>query len=260
MKNHLYKAALVAALGMAGAVAAQAQNPAANDLVLGFTSQFNGVVNDYLVDLGPIPSAPGAISSSFSSSTFANTFTTSSGNALASGQVNVGIVGGSSSDAIFSELDTTATPSTTTAGSATPPADAKSNVDAAGLVATGLTLGTPAHTDQTSFFADVAESPTAGGANANNFTGYADNPLSTIDGTTESLVLDLWENANSGRTGVTGWTYEGYVDLGLSGGNLTATYDEPLISSVPEPSTYGIFGSIGLLLLGLRRHLTGKLA
>jgi hypothetical protein len=256
MKNHLYKTALAVGLGLAGATAAHAQNPNANDLVLGFTSQFSGVTSDYLIDLGQIPSSPGVLTTSFSPTTFGNTFTTSSGNALTSGALNVGIVGGSSSDAIFSELDGSATPLTTIAGSATPASDSRAALDNGGEIATGLTLGTTLQSSSTSFFSDVAENPNAGGASANNFTGYVDNPLTTINGTSESVVLDLWEDANSGRTGVSGWTYEGYVDLSLSGGNLTATFDEG-VNAVPEPATYGLFG-LGVLLFGLRRYLTSK--
>ena len=257
MKKHLYRAALAVGLGLAGTTAAHAQINN-NDLVLGFTSQFGGVVNDYVIDLGQIPSSPGAIDTSaiFDPTTFANTFTTSSGNALTSGAVNVGIIGGGALDVIDSVQDTSGFPSTTAPGSFAPGGSTPSNIGAAAEIASAITLGTPSQASQNSFYSDVAKNPTTPGANNNSFAGYVSNPLTTIDGTSQSLVLDLWEDTTTGRTGTTGWTYEGFIDLSLNGGNLTAAYDE--ITTVPEPTTYGICG-LGVLLFGLRRKLTGKL-
>ncbi|HEY3762962.1 MAG TPA: hypothetical protein VGN23_14550 [Verrucomicrobiae bacterium] len=254
MKNNLYKTALVAALGLAGATAVQAQTVGPNDLVLGFTSQAAGVTDDYLIDLGQIPSTPGTfdISTTFNATTFGSTF----GSALSGNELNAGIVGGSTSSAIDSTLDISGNPSTLSPGSSAPAASTKSFVDNAGDIATSLSLGTPAHSAQTSFFSDVAENPTTAGANANSFAGYVSNPLSTMTG--NSIVLDLWENSDSGRSGVTGWTYEGYVDLSFSGNDLTATYDEP--AATPEPATYGIFGCVGVLMLGMRRKFGSRIA
>jgi hypothetical protein len=260
MKNHLYKAALAAALGLAGATAAHAQvNP--NDLVLGFTSQFGGVSNDYIVDLGQLPPSSGYMNtSSFSSSAFASAFTTSSGNALTSGTVNVGIVGGNdgnSVDVFDSTLDTSLTPSASTPGSNPPGGATPSNISAAAAVATSLSLGTVAQSSPTSFFYSIAENPmTPGSSGVSSFAGYVSNPLSTINGSDPIITLDLWEDSQVGAHGTTGWDYEGYVELNLTGGNLTASFDSP----VPEPSTYCLYGVGGLLMFAVRRKLSAKVA
>lgn len=261
MKSNLYKAALAAALGLAGAAVAHAQTlPNADDLVLGFTSQFAGVTSDYLIDLGQLPSAPGVISTSFNSSTFASIFTTSSGNALTAGAVNVGIVGGTTgADAITSLLDTSSLPSATVPGSSAPPPNTKSAIDAAGGLADSLYLGVTPQSSANSFYGDVAENPTTDGSQPNSFALYLNsNPLTTMSGTTENVTLDLWSDSNSGRSGTTGWSYDGYVDLSMNGGNLTASFDE--VTPAPEPAAYAIFGVLGVLMLGLRRQLKGKLA
>jgi hypothetical protein len=260
MKNHLYKAALVAALGLAGAAAAHAQvNP--TDLVLGFTSQFGGVTDDYTLDLGPLPTSPGYINTSaFSSSSFASAFTTSFGNALTSGAVNVGIVGGSDNatvDVFDSTLDTSGTPSASTPGSNPPGGATFSNVSAAGAVASSLGLGLVPQITPTSFYYSIAENPTTvGSSGVGSFAGYVSNPLSTINGADPIITLDLWQDAQSGPHGTTGWEYEGYVQLNLTSDDLTASFDSP----VPEPSTYCIYGIGGLLMLVLRRKFSGKVA
>lgn len=255
MKNLFYKAALVAALGYTGVTAAHAQiNP--NDLVLGFTSQASGVSDDYLVDLGQIPTTSGTSLnvSGFNGSTFSSIF----GSALANGEVNAGIVGstpGTSGDVIFSRLNSAGTPGL--AGSATPPGDTLPALrDAAGTVSsTSLTLGEVAQTQTTSFYYNIAQNPMADGtAGISSFAGYADNPLVTIP-SSESVVLDIYEDSYTSRAN-NGWTYDGSVTLNLSGDSLSAVY----VSPVPEPATYALFGGLGMLMLVLRRKWSGKVA
>jgi hypothetical protein len=257
MKNPFYKAALVAALGYAGVTAAHAQiNP--NDLVLGFTSQASGISDDYLVDLGQLPATPNTSLnvSGFSWTTFNSIF----GSSLGNGQVNAGIVGstpGNNGDVILSELDN-GTGNPFTAGSATPPGDTTSALkDAAGTVSsTSLTLGEVAQTQTTSFFYNIAENPmSVGAAGISSFAAYADNPLVTVP-SGESVTLDIYEDTYQSRSPGS-WAYDGTVTLNLSGDSLSAVYD---VSPVPEPSTYVIFGGLGMILLGLRHKWNSKRA
>jgi hypothetical protein len=253
MKKNLYKAALMAALGLAGVTAAQAQINN-NDLVLGFTSQFTGVTQDYLIDLGPLPSnipanynTPLSVSG-FNSATFGGIFDT----ALANNAVNLGIVGStpngdSGGEVILSILDNgTGTP--TLAGSLTPPSDTESALANASDIPTTLVLGPVSQSANGSFFNNVAENPTTPGIAGNNsFTGYSDNPLSTLGGS-ESILLDLYENTFAPRT-ASSWVYAGDVSVDVSGDTLTATFDP-----VPEPGTALIAGISGLSLVLLRRR------
>ena len=254
MKKNLYKAALVAAIGLVGATAAQAQIND-NDLVLGFTSQYAGVSDDYLVDLGPLPANTSANYNlalpvtGFSSATFSSIFSS----ALANDAVNVGIIGatpsgGSGGDVFLSQLRASLAGSPGGPNSATPPSDTESALANASSIPTTLTLGEVAQTANGSFFNNVAESPTAVGlTGTSSFAGYADNPLSTIGGS-ETIYLDLYENQFAPRTS-SSWEYVGDVALDLSGGALSATFDP-----VPEPGTALIAGVAGLSLLLLRRR------
>jgi len=237
----IYKSVLLAALGLGGVTAAQAQINN-NDLVIGFTSQAAGVTDDYLVDLGQIPGTPNTSLnvSGFSISTFSSTF----GSALSDGEVNVGIIGGQGSgpaDVYLSILDGLSAPAN---------APTLSNIGNAAGVALGLSLGSVPQSGNGFYYA-VAENPTTDGAEANSFASYLDvNPLTTIGGS-ETALLDLYEDAGSGRTGTTGWEYEGDVAIDLSGPSFTATWD-PVI--VPEPATFGVFAVGGLMVLAVRRY------
>jgi len=253
----LYKAALLAAFSLGGVIAAQAQaNP--NDLLVGFTDTAGGVTNDYIVDLGQIPGTENTSLdvSGFDDSTFTSIF----GSALSGGQVNVGIVAGESSpgqDVIMSVLDNgTGTP--TVAGSSAPSTTPTGNNINLGASTVGaLLLGVQPQVSDASWYYNIAENPaTEGSAGNNSFAGYLNsNPMTTINGMTESLTLDLYEDVNNGRSGTTGWTYVGDVALDLNGGTLSATFDP-----VPEPSTYGLLSTGGLLLLAVRRLIGPKSA
>lgn len=251
MKKNLYKTALVAAFGLAGAAAAQAQvNP--NDLVLGFTSQYSGVTDDYLVDLGQFPTG-GAINVSLNTSGFNwSTFNSIFSGAMANNALNVGIVAGqngNSGDVIFSVLDN-GTGTYYSAGSSTPVGDTRSNLKNGAGIPLSLSLGEVAQgstgSPTTSFYSDVAENPTTPGAANNNFTGYVDNPLSTMGTYT---VLDLYEDAYTGGSSGS-WVFDGTVTIGLNNDTLTAIYD------TPEPGTGLIAGISGLSILILRRRFT----
>jgi len=253
MKN-LYKAALLAALGLISVTAAQAQSASGtinnNDLVLGFTSTVNGVSQDYILDLGQIPTAPNTQLGGISLSAFNSIF----GANLANGQVNAGIVGGLPSgtqDVITSTLQGAGAPSVS---------PSKGNISGAAGTVSGLQLGAVSQSSSASFFQNIAETPSTAGAAANSFAGYlASNPLSTI-GTSETLTLDLYKDTFSGKTGTTGWSFIGDIALDLSGPTLSAVFDPTSTAAVPEPATYGMLAGAGLLAVSLRRQVSRKTA
>ena len=79
------------------------------------------------------------------------------------------------------------------------------------------------------------------------------NPDSLI-GTSSVLYEDLWYNSDTSSRGTTGFTYEGYFTLDFTGSNPGVTF-----TPVPEPAALSIFAGAGLLLLTLRRRMTGKI-
>lgn len=256
MKNinkHLCRVALLAAFGLGGVTAAQAQINA-NDLLLGFTSP--SVTSDYIIDLGQIPGSAGQITlspSQFDAATFNSLF----GSALSGGQVYVGIVGaqagGISGDVLFS--------------AATQPATSPSATDlrsAAGFPS-GLALGQVNQTGA-SFYDLISQSPGQEGAAANSFALYAQSPLYAItasQGTgAQTIDLNLWEatyqTIPSSPPGA--YSGQGFISLNLSSGNLGVAYNQAALA-VPEPATYAILGVAAVLLLVFRRQrrqLTGK--
>jgi hypothetical protein len=257
MKNNLYKAALMAALGLAGAMTARAQY-ANDDLILGFTSNYGGNTTDYLVDLGQIPTGGNITANeetSLNVSGFSwSTFNTYFGSALANNAVNLGIVGahaGSTGNVIFSEYNNGSGATVLSPGSSTPPADTRSALQNGAAIPESLTLG-PVAQGGNSFYNLVAENPNTDGAAANSFAGYVDNPLSTL-GSGETIVFDLYEDSYS-LAGAGSWAYDGNVTVSLNGEALSAVYD------VPEPATYALFGSMGVLLLGMRRRRSSRIA
>jgi hypothetical protein len=70
-------------------------------------------------------------------------------------------------------------------------------------------------------------------------------------------TFNLYEALSSGTTHT--YTDIGTFNVDANNGVDTITFTGADVA-VPEPATYGIFGGIGVLLLGLRRQLTGKLA
>lgn len=271
--NKISRAALAAAGLALGTLAAQAQsNPNPNDIVLGF----NGVGSyDYLVDLGQVPTPPGTtLDLSSSISQFSSVFT--GGNV----GVTVGAVGGKTGTGAFSvgadvfstQLRTgnngAGVVGTETVFSKPFPASTISGAEADVL---GLTLsaanpsGTPPTvagqilaTDTGSWSYNIAQSPTTVGAKGSS--SFAQlmtpaNPMSTMSSST--ISLDLFQAVRTGNTTDNPWTYAGTLNLDFSSpSSPTLTF----VSAVPEPSSYGLLAGAGLLVLALRRKLTGRIA
>jgi hypothetical protein len=264
--NKLKTISLVAAGAAMMSQAVQAQsNPNNNDLVLGFTSQASGVTQDMVLDLGPIPSVTFPTTYQLDGTTAdLSAFTSVFGSALASGQVNVGIIGGLGGgvkDVILSTLDGGNGNATKPTG----PNPSKGNIaNAAGDVlslnaySAGSAAGenTTGAGSSTSWFASIAENPTTVGSSGSGTTyaEYVNNPMYTINGSTKSITLDLYKDSGTATSGsaTTGWTYAGNVTIDLSGSSLSAIY------SAPEPSSVALFGGAGLLALAFRRQIIRK--
>lgn len=259
MKNHLYKAVLAAALGLAGATAAHAQNQApSNDLLLGFTSP--NATSDYIIDLGQLLGASAEQITLTAGQYSDSTFTSDLGSEITAGTTYAGIFGskaGSAGDVITSS---TSTPFGGVAQSHT-------ILDAAASYPSSVALGSVAKTGQ-SVYNDISTAPGQSGNNANSFGEYEPEVLQTVSSSegTGGSVLDLTVyEATYGLTTSTAFADKGYVSIlfGSDGDIQGVAWDEAAtapVTSVPEPATFGIFGGIGMLLLGLRRQLTGKLA
>jgi hypothetical protein len=113
------------------------------------------------------------------------------------------------------------------------------------------TAGTPI----APFSAQVAMSPTTFGANSVG-ANVAD-PLSLLSGGTASLTL--WEATISGTSRsetISPWSELGTLSINANGGIDTVSFVG--VNAVPEPTTYGLLGGAGLLLLGLRRPFRKK--
>lgn len=260
MKNNLYKAALLAALGLGGVTATQAQINN-NDLVLGFTSpnatSISGTKYDYLIDLGNLSTieAGGASQLTLSGSQFDSaTFNSILGSAVTGGSAYVGIVGGtsgSSGDVFYSNASQ---PVTGTHG----------NYATAAGVVPGLTLGQVPQTGQ-SFYNWVAESPSSQGAMGNSsFSGYVGNPLYAVSASqgsgSQNIDLTLWEGTyTSIPSHASAFSNIGFISLNLTGGNLGVAWNQEAVpAAVPEPTVLALLGGAGLLLLGFRRQSIGK--
>jgi len=280
MKNQLYKAALLAALGLGSISAAHAQSdpsyPAAGDLVIGFSSTAAGVTQDYDVDIGQVSAltVDDNLSADLSVSTLQSIF----GANLAG--VSVGVVGYNNDPVLLGDTDlyrTTTrnagpyTPAYTSADSTTPtkPASNGAITTSAGDIASldvgdgqnGINKGTSSSPGAGSWSDLIAQSSTTVAFSGTGLATEAGNPMGVLVSNGSggyTLNLDMYEDNNSGTAGRT-YVYQGYfnLDISSSGGNLSSdsfTYDPT--AAVPEPGTYGLCAGAGLLLLGLRRQFS----
>jgi hypothetical protein len=236
--KRIYKAALLAALGLAGVSAAQAQT---EDVLLGFNDAAGptSAQNDYVIDLGYTGSglvaaaiADGGsidLSSTFSASLFSSAFSTDP-NYLA--DVAMGAVSGSQFPIYPESLYQTVK---------------LNNISRAQFNnATGLAgasdIGKYASTSTTGWTAFISPSPsqTVGGTLAQ----YSGNPLELIGG--GFRIEELYETSLASSGG----TPTAPVDVGHFTFDLGS---DSVIFSVPEPSTYALATCASLLALSLRR-------
>jgi hypothetical protein len=254
MKNHLYKAALLAALGLAGVSAAQAST----DVLLGFNdAASSSSKNDYVIDLGSYSSL---VSSAESNGGTVNLWTgiigttfnsayAFSADASALNDVAAGIVQsftGTYPHTLLVSAPTSVLSIFTPSGS---------QFNNAANSAQGVLTGTFASSsDPSTWTGAVAASATAGGTEVSG-DDVTDNALVNPMGQLVGGVLDLnlWETTKASTFGSTATDYEEvgsfHIDLNNDMINFTV---------VPEPSTYALLGLGGLLVLSLRNRLNRK--
>ena len=258
MNKQLYKAALLAALGLVGTTAAQAQYTP-GDLVIGFASTGAGVTEDYFVDLGSYSSL--TVNDNLSSTISYSTLSTIFGNNLTTGNVNVGVVGENGNSGMWVSANRATGPYTPpyTQANSTPPSTPTSGNYSTGTSiiggldpvqgANGLAQGNAA-----SWSYLIAATPSVGGTAANPLSTIIANPMAALstDGSGGyGANFDMYEDTRSSKP----FGYEGYFNLDINDGTVSLTYDP--VTAVPEPGTYGLLAGAGLLLLGIRRQFTG---
>jgi hypothetical protein len=253
MKNHLYKAALLAALGLALSPVAKAA-----DLYVGFNDYAKYGVSgtdtgdDYVIDLGAYTdfTTTSTFSTSISSALFTEAF---GGDANALNDVAVGAVAAGTISG--NDTYTYATGSPTLPSSA---AKYNEGHNAATSIPTGVYAASgssssptwdylvaqgPTETDQSgtgvsSQFGSVEDSLVNGDVTLTLYESLQTSPLSKGSAFTELGTLTI--DANSTGAGADTITYNG------------------VNASVPEPTTYGLCAGAGLLMLALRRQFVAK--
>jgi hypothetical protein len=246
MKKNLYKAALLAALGIGSVTAAQAQT---TDVLLGFNDA-NGPAsaqNDYVLDLGVASAFTTTASLNFniSSTTFASAFGSDSMALTSNNHVAAGVVEGNPATGLWFS---TSTPlSGLTAAGASPALGYASSV-----------LTTPvnyASSTVNGWSYYIAQSPLAGGANvAGSFANDLGNPMQFLNNGVVQETLYGNQIIGSGRNA----TLAGYTALGTLGINANNDTISFTGVAVPEPSTYGLLACAGLLLVAIRRQISRK--
>jgi hypothetical protein len=233
-----------------------------NGVYMGF--QNTGASADYIVNLGSLSSIIGQtsvvdLSSDFSLSDFSSVYGTGSSATLAA------VVGAAnnSSDAFGTALRTSNIGDPAVAGSTDPNG-------------TGLN-----HTQDNTVYADISSinapaspggqldtgktwsskvSPTQASGNYYSAAGF--NPNSTIT-TSSVLYEDLYLTTDTHATGLGDtakpFVYEGYFTIDFTGSTPDVTFTGADVA-VPEPATYGVLAGVGMLLLAMRRQLTGIIA
>jgi len=260
MKKNLYKAALLAALGLGGIAAAQAATPMSGDLVIGFTSTTVGTQN-YIIDLGQFSGM--GVNDSLGSLLDATTLQSIFGNDLTG--VSVGIVGQTGGGTLYQTTTRNSGPFSVPynlADSTTPTAPAFNGFinaaasDVASLnVGGAFSRGTGANMVAGDWNGNIAQDAATAGYATADWTDEVGNPMGSLvsDGNGGySINLDLYQDS-AGSSATRQFQYDGYFNLDIVGNSVSLTYNP---TAVPEPTVCGLLGGAGLLLLGLRRKFT----
>lgn len=248
MTKKLYKVALLAALGLGGITAAQAQ-----DALLGFNDA-GGTGNDYVIDLGAgsqfTPTATLNLSSLFNASTFNTAFGATPDISLAAGLA--GQVGG----ATLIQSYAGGTPAQNLPSGTPTPSQLSVSFAAASGIALGYYSSASAPTTGSAWSANIAQSTSLGGLNGGTSLGNnTGNPMGSFS--SGDLTLALYESTKGGTLRAptaSPWTEVGTLDVNLNSDSITYTG----VAAVPEPTTYGLLAGAGLLIVSLRNKFSRK--
>jgi len=253
--NKLAKVAVVVA-GLA--LVAQAAKANDFDIILGFNG--NGATSDYVINLGNANTSVGVgsgqvtdLSSFFNATTFNSIFTAGVNGTL------MGAGGGqtSSSPTLYFTENRGAAGNASAALSLTPTLNSSSAASQgagnfndlpntfSSFNSAGANL-TIAKGDPDSWTSQVTS------GNPGSFPAQTGmNPSSAIG--SGVIYEDLWKATKNGTH--LNWSYTGYLTFDDSGSSPLLTFTAV---PVPEPSTYGLFGAAGVLVLALRRRFSQK--
>jgi len=253
--NKLAKVAVVVA-GLA--LVAQVAKANDFDIILGFNG--NGATSDYVINLGNANTSVGVgsgqvtdLSSFFNATTFNSIFTAGVNGTF------MGAGGGqtASSPTFYFTENRGAAGDASSALSSVPTFNSSSSASAAAghfnaipgafpsLNSAGANL-TIASGDPNSFTSQVTS------GNPGSLLG--DQGLMPSSAIGSGVIYeDLWKATKNGTH--LNWSYTGYLTFDDSGSSPLLTFSAV---PVPEPSTYGLFGAAGVLVLALRRRFSQK--
>jgi hypothetical protein len=252
MKNNLYKAALLAALGLAAITTAQASN---SDFLIGFNDAAGPTAaqNDFVIDLGSVTSVYNAAEANGGSvnlwtGSIGALFTTAfSADGNYDNNVAVGLVEGNTPASGIQLLQ-----QTINGNPSTPPTISASELLAGASYAQGVSVGESASGAAGTWSYQVAPSPISLGliaANGDTVASATAQPLSYLSsGTvTETIYANTLSSSGRGAT-IGGWTEVGTLTVNPDGSQIEITV-------TPEPSTYALLALGGLLVLSFRHRI-----
>jgi hypothetical protein len=269
MKNS-YKAALLVALGLSGASAVQAQN----ELYLGFTGApaNNTAGSDIVIDLGQSSTLVGQTSvvnlsgdlTSTEISAFNSVFTTPGITPYMSviGANNVTGSGDAFGTRLRSAAANAAGIDANAGSSLSIKASSTSLVGAANALASDSDLPSPAG----SFVQDTSKNySTQIGTGSGSFSsksGFGQTVAAAVGNSTDGsgiVIEDLWETTPYVNSSTPNNFYEGFFTFNDTvPGAPTLTFTSADVTSVPEPTTYGLIAGAGLLVVSLRNQFRRK--
>jgi hypothetical protein len=267
MRKQLFRSALLAALGLGGVTAAQAQS---TDMLLGFNDAVGptSAQNDYVVDLGAASLftttstfttrfANNIVYGTSGSNSFANTYGSDSNY---KNNVAVGVVeynGSPNPKTLYS----TGLPGTINTWGAGNYANAGALIGSTSL---GIYASTATGGSLLPWSSSVAASPTATGLSnpanpsGNSVYNLSGPVLTSLSSGVATLFLYESTLTSSGHTS----TLSPFTEIGefvIDANTDTATFTGSLVA-VPEPPAYGLLAGAGLLVLALRRQFGRMMA
>lgn len=229
MKKEAMKHLMAAAMMFGGAIMASSsaygQTFAVNDLYLGFQNQTGGGTADYIVNLGAASNLVGGsaaidLSSDFSLANFNSVLGTSS--SMYGGVVGGSALGSPTSDVYLTQLRSGGAGTPSVPGSSVTAIFTRSQDNA--IISPLSNLNAPAAgagiLDASKTWENYVE-PTF---TASSFYGNCGMNPDSVVGKSTVLYEDLWYTSQSTISGKSGFTYEGYFTLDLTGANPKLTF------------------------------------